>query len=84
MERNIEHAQCWVHGRRYFIKAEPNDEADKEALALIATLYIHEKHVRENNFTRDKVLNYRQAHSLSVVDEFFTWCKLQCQRTDTP
>ena len=82
MQQDIEHAQCWVHGRRYFVKAEPYDEAAKEALSLIATLYQHEKHIRDNNLTRDDMLSYRQEHSLPLVDDFFAWCKAQCHRTD--
>ena len=82
MQQDIEHAQCWVHGRRYFVKAEPYDEAASEALSLIATLYQHEKYIRDNHLTRDEIFSYRQAHSLPVVDAFFAWCKAQCHRTD--
>lgn len=82
LEQEIEHAQCWVHGRRYFVKAQSYDNASEEAIAIIARLYEIEAHIRESKLGRDERLNYRQKHSKPIVDAFFDWCKSQCQRED--
>lgn len=48
LKQNIEHAQCWVRGRRYFIKAEKYDEAASERIEIIARLYQVKTQIREN------------------------------------
>lgn len=82
VQEEIEHAQCWVHGRRYFVKAEAYDPAASEGLEIIRRLYDIEKQIKEQLLDGDEKRNYRQTHSLKIVDEFFDWCKTQCQRED--
>ncbi len=82
LERNIEHAQCWVHARRYFVKAKGYDPAADEALELIGQLYHIEKQLREQQPPPDDVLATRKKRSAPLVDEFFAWCQVQCQRLD--
>jgi transposase len=81
-QEQIELAQCWVHCRRYFVKAEAYDPAASEALEIISRLYRIEDHIKIHQLKGDDKLNYRQKNSLEVVDEFFDWCKTQCQRED--
>ena len=82
LQEAIEHAQCWVHGRRYFIKAEAYDPAASEGLEIIGRLYAIEDHIKKHELQEDEKRSYRQKHSLAIVDEFFDWCKDQCQRED--
>lgn len=82
LQQNIEHAQCWVHGWRYFVKAQKGEPAADEAIAIIARLYQIEADIKENKLFEDSKRKYREKHSVAVVDEFFQWCKKQCQRED--
>ncbi|MGK0476826.1 MAG: transposase [Oleispira sp.] len=82
VQEGIELAQCWIHGRRYFVKAQAYDPAANEGLNIIGRLYDIEKQIKKQGLDGNEKLNYRQTHSLEVVDEFFDWCKAQCQRED--
>jgi transposase len=78
---DIEHAQCWSHCRREFLKAEKSEpEAVAQALDIIGVLYQNETVIR-NDAGIDK-LTYRQSHSTEAVDRFFNWCEGQCERID--
>ena len=78
---DVEHAQCWSHCRREFIKAEKSEpEALAQALDIIGLLYRNETVIRDDP-SIDK-LTYRHNHSIEVVDQFFDWCEAQCQRID--
>merc|ERR1711974_265968 len=47
-ELQIVHAACWVHMRRGFEKAlDSEPQTAQQALDIIATLYRHEKHIRD-------------------------------------
>jgi len=80
---DVTHAQCWSHARRYFeaaLKAEP--QASEEALALIGTLYVHEKKIQTRKLNSTKKLAYRTKHSEAIVKSFWHWCEQQCHRSD--
>jgi transposase len=80
---DIEHAQCWVHARREFVRAEKAEpEAVAEAYDLIGALYEVEKHIREHDLRGEAKRAYRQNHARPAVDAFFTWCETQVQRMD--
>ncbi len=79
----LTHAQCWVHGRRYFEKAkEMEPEAVAIALSFIGRLYEHEKYIRQELLEGQSKLDYRSKNSKPVVDAFFNWCYGQRQRID--
>ena len=73
----VTHAQCWVHARRKFVDA--NDQA---SLDLIARLYDIEGDIQQRNLSSEKKRDYRLTHSKPIVDQFFEWCRTQCQRHD--
>jgi len=79
-QKDITHAQCWVHSRRYFIEAQ-NDHPEKatEALQRIATLYQNEENIRTQQLTGEKKRQYRLDHSKPVVSDFFQWCRDQLE-----
>lgn len=79
----ITQAQCWVHARRYFVKAE-NIEPDAvtQALDQVGALYQIEKTIRAKKLPPDKKRAYRERHSTPLVNEFFVWCRKQQQRID--
>lgn len=80
---DVTHAQCWSHTRRYFERAkEAEPQAVEEALALIGTLYQHEKTLRKKSLAGKEKLAYRTKHSEPVVRSFWAWCDQQCHRTD--
>ncbi|CAO1659224.1 MULTISPECIES: IS66 family transposase [Salinicola] len=77
----VTHAQCWVHGRRYFIEAQKeHPQQAGEALQQIAKLYHNEDNIRAQQLTGETKRQYRLAHSKPVVDDFFQWCRDQLER----
>ena len=82
-ELQIVHAACWVHMRRGFEKAlDSEPQTAQQALDIIATLYRHEKHIRDKQSDLADIHTYRQQHSEPLVTEFFRWVYQQRQRTD--
>ena len=80
---DIEHAQCWTHARREFLRAEKSEpQTIAQALELIGALYAAEQELRDEKLTGQDKRVYRQAHAKPVVDAFFAWCDEQCQRMD--
>jgi transposase len=73
---SVIHAQCWVHARRYFVKAQGREQAlSAEALDFIGKLYEIEAAIAEKNLKDPEKLVYRIEHSKPIVDEFFLWLK---------
>jgi hypothetical protein len=69
--------------RRAFEKALNSEpETAQQVLDIIATIYRHEKHIRDEQLNLDDILTYRQRHSEPLVTEFFRWIYQQRQRTD--
>jgi len=76
----IRHAQCWVHTRRQFIKAEQVEpELVKRALEFIGAMYAIEEQIEEQTNKRkpSEKLLYRIQHLAPVVDEFFAWLRTE-------
>lgn len=80
-QEGITHAQCWVHGRRYFIDAQ-NDHPERatEALQQIAKLYRTEDAIKSQGLTGEKKRQYRLDHSKPVVSDLFQWCRDQLKQ----
>jgi transposase len=78
----VTQAQCWVHARRYFERAQSSDPAAGAALELIGRLYQVEKQIRERGLVDEAKLDYRGRHARPLVDAFFAWCRTQRQRVD--
>ncbi|MFO7528716.1 MAG: IS66 family transposase [Marinobacter sp.] len=80
-QEGVTHAQCWVHGRRYFIAAQ-NDHPERatEALQQIAKLYRNEEDIRTQQPTSEKKRQYRLEHSQPVVRDFFQWSRDQLKK----
>ena len=77
-QENVTHAQCWVHGRRYFIEAQKDHpEIVTGALQQIAKLYRNEEAIKTQGLTGEKKRQYRLDHSRPVVSDFFQWCRDQ-------
>ncbi|MDY6926244.1 MAG: transposase [Pseudomonadota bacterium] len=82
-EQQIVHAACWVHMRRGFEKAlDSEPHTAQQALDIIASLYRHEKHIRDKQLDLADSHAYRQQHSEPLVTKFFRWVYQQRQRTD--
>jgi len=72
----VVHAQCWVHVRRGFVKAE-NVEPSlcAEAIRRIGALYQIEKEIREAKHEGEAKQKVRGEKSKLLVAEFFEWLK---------
>ena len=80
---NVTHAQCWVHSRRYLVKAEDGGCAEScTALDLIGRLYKIEDDIRAQNLSGDKKRKTRLEHSKPLVDEVFSWINEQQHRNN--
>ena len=76
-------AQCWMHARRYFIKAEKEEpESVNTALSYIRALYKHDEIVKNKALLDDACQAYRSQHCKPVAEAFFEWCQQQTHRTD--
>jgi transposase len=72
----VVHAQCWVHVRRGFVKAENVEPARcAEAIGRIAELYRIEKEIREKKLEGEAKQEVRGEKSKTLVAEFFKWLK---------
>lgn len=79
-QKNITHAQCWVHSRRYFIEAQKeHPEKATEALQQIAKLYQNEATIKKLGLSGQKKHQYRQDHTQPLVSHFFQWCQDQLE-----
>jgi hypothetical protein len=78
----VTQAQCWVHLRRYFERAQASDPAAAEALTIIGELYRTEREIRERGLTDQAKLDYRRRYARPIVEAFFDWCDTQRQRLD--
>jgi len=80
---NVTHAQCWVHSRRYLVKAEDGGCAEScTGLDLIGRLYKIEDDIRAQNLSGDKKRKARLEHSKPLVDEVFSWVNEQQHRNN--
>jgi len=81
--QNIVHAQCWMHARRYFVKAEHEEpELVEQALDFIRTLYRHDDIVKDKHLIDAACQDYRTTQCKPVTDLFFKWCQQQASRVD--
>jgi transposase len=70
----VEHASCWTHTRRGFIKAEDLEpERSRRALEYIGKLYEIEAEIKERKLEGEGKLEVRGDRSKLVVAEFFEW-----------
>ena len=70
----VEHASCWTHARRGFIKAEDLEpDRSRRALEYIGKLYEIEAEIKERKLEGESKLEIRGDQSKLVVAEFFEW-----------
>jgi len=83
---SIQHAQCWAHTRRQYLKAESQyPELVSQVLDGIGALYRVEERIGEQALTGESKLAYRQEYSQPITDKIFVWCQEQLnQSTLTP
>lgn len=77
----IEHAQCWSHARRYFVKAQDAEsELAGEALDRIGRLYEEENAIRRKHLSPDKKLLRRAERCKPIVEDLMLWLKNSFRR----
>ena len=68
-------AQCWVHARRQFVKAEESEPAlVAEALRRIAELYKLESELSERS-TAEEIQELRGQRSRPLVESYLQWLR---------
>ena len=76
----IEHAQCWAHCRREFVKAESVEPVlASRALKLIGEIYRVEDEIRERKLRGERKREYRLDHSKLHVEAFFDWVQARLE-----
>ena len=76
------HANCWAHTRRYFERAaEDQPKLSAKALAMIGALYNIEDKITEKKLKDVAKRDFRQQHSLPIVNEFFHWVQDRIKRS---
>ena len=79
----VEHAQCWAHTRREFIKAEKGEPvAVAAALELIGRLYQVEADIKRKRLEGEDKLAHRARFARPAVQAVFAWCRHTAQRID--
>ncbi|MGI9285276.1 MAG: IS66 family transposase [Pseudomonadales bacterium] len=79
----ITHANCWIHGRRGFEKAEDSEPDEvRQVLANMGHLYRIERQIQEAGLHGEKKRTFRLKHSKPVVDQLFSWFDKQRQRPE--
>jgi len=74
----VEHALCWAHTRRGFVKAEDVEPVRvARALDYIGRLYAIEEQMREKKCEAEARQKIRGDQSRSVVAEFFEWLRAE-------
>ena len=74
----VEHALCWAHTRRGFIKAEDVEPVrSARAIEFIRELYEIEAEIREKHLNERATLEMRGDRSRSIVASFFEWLKME-------
>jgi hypothetical protein len=69
---DITHLACWVHSRRYFVRAAEAGEARADAyLDRIDRLFYFERLARRWRIKPETVRRLRQRHSLPIIDKLF-------------
>ena len=81
---HLTQAQCWVHSRRQFVKAEQSEPAAvAQALDFIGKLYQLDDELKQQpELSLEKRREYRLTHCKPVVDAFFDWCHEQLHRPE--
>jgi transposase len=70
---DVEHFNCWAHGRRKFVEAMANDKPRSEyALGQIQKLYAIEQKCRDNGCTYDERKEERQAAN-PILEQLKDW-----------
>jgi len=73
-QKGLVHLSCWAHARRYFEKAQDNDnERSTHILKLIQLLYAIEAIARDKNMSYDQRHAFRLEKSLPVINEIGTY-----------
>lgn len=76
----VQHAQCWVHTRRGFIKAESaHPDLSAQVLDTIGMLYRIEANIKSKHLISRAKFEYRQTYSAPIVEQLMAWAKRQLQ-----
>ncbi|MFN8339128.1 MAG: IS66 family transposase [Saprospiraceae bacterium] len=69
---DVEHFNCWAHGRRKFVEAMANDKQKQYALGQIQKLYAIEQKCRDNGCTYDDARKKGKAAN-PILEQLKDW-----------
>jgi len=76
-EKQLTHAGCWAHARRYFNDAYKisgrKDRTAHEAVKRIGAMYYSDKKIRAGTPTPDLIKEQRQSNLTPLMMSFFDW-----------
>ncbi len=67
---------CWVHARRYFVKAKDFDNTRTSVvLDLLSKVYHIEKIMTQRNYTAFQIKCYRKRYTKPILRKIYNYCK---------
>jgi transposase len=79
-KQGVDHLGCWAHARRKFMEAQKARGKNSKktggpdvALKYIKDLYRVEQKAKNQNLSRDELLDLRQREAKPVLDKMYTW-----------
>jgi hypothetical protein len=74
-------SNCLLHGRRKFVEVvEQFPEPCAHVIEVLAQVYQHDAHGREQNLSRAQRLAYHQEHSGPLMEELKSWMDAQLEQ----
>lgn len=76
----VKHAQCWIHTRRGFIKAESSHLIlSAQVLDTVGMLYRIEAETKSKRLIGSAKLEYRQKYAAPIVAQQMKWARSKLQ-----
>lgn len=74
-------SNCLLHGRRKFVEVvEHFPEPCRHVIEVLAEVYQHDAHCREQNLSREQRLAYHQEHSAPLMEALERWMAEQLEQ----
>lgn len=86
LDKELTHAECWAHARRYFYDSVPQDKNKKPietsagypGVKYINNLFKIEREIE--NLSEDEKLEKRKEKSAPILEEFYNWVYLTSEK----
>lgn len=86
LDKELTHAECWAHARRYFYESVPLDENKKmvtssdgyQGVKFINSLFEVEREIED--LSLEEKIEKRKEKSVSIIEEFYNWVNLTSEK----